>query len=98
MAVDIVAVCAVASNHQASQSLAIWLSVLFLIYTTVSILLSALTIYTASQMNASAASAAREKSGAERNVQMKVTYAASAGHSGHGVEMRDVPPLVAHSR
>ncbi len=54
MAVDIVAVCAVASNNQSSQSLAIILSVLFSVYTLVSVALSALTIYTSSQMRAGA--------------------------------------------
>ena len=33
MAVDIQQVCAVAAEHQSSQDLAIWLSVLFSIYT-----------------------------------------------------------------
>lgn len=50
MAVDIQQVCAVAAEHQSSQDLAIWLSVLFSIYTVVAIALSALTIYTSSQM------------------------------------------------
>jgi len=50
MAVDIQQVCAVAAEHQSSQDLAIWLSVLFSIYTVVAIALSALTIYTSSQV------------------------------------------------
>lgn len=50
MAVDIVSVCMVASNNQSSQALAIVLSILFSVYTVVSILLSALTIYTSSQV------------------------------------------------
>ena len=50
MAVDIQQVCATAAQHQSSQDLAIWLSVLFSIYTFVAIALSALTIYTSSQM------------------------------------------------
>ena len=63
MAVDVVAVCAVATNNQASQSLAIVLSVLFSLYTIVSIALSALTIYTSSQqrMDAPAKPAATSK-------------------------------------
>ena len=54
MAVDIVSVCAVASSNQSSHSLAIILSVLFSVYTLVSVALSALTIYTSSQMRSGA--------------------------------------------
>jgi hypothetical protein len=50
MAVDITDVCTLSSDNQSSQGLAIWLSVLFSIYTVVSIALSALTIYTSSQV------------------------------------------------
>ena len=50
MAVDITEVCTLSSDNQSSQSLAIWLSVLFSIYTVISIALSALTIYTSSQV------------------------------------------------
>ena len=50
MAVDITAVCTLSSENQSSQTLAVWLSVLFSIYTVVSIALSALTIYTSSQV------------------------------------------------
>lgn len=50
MAVDILQVCTLSSENQSSQELAIWLSVLFSIYTVVSIALSALTIYTSSQV------------------------------------------------
>ena len=50
MAVDITSVCTLASENQSSQDLAIWLSVLFSIYTVISIALSALTIYTSSQV------------------------------------------------
>jgi len=50
MAVDITAVCTLSSENQSSQNLAIWLSVLFSIYTVISIALSALTIYTSSQV------------------------------------------------
>ena len=49
MAVDVVAVCALATSNQASQTLAIVLSVLFSVYTIVSIALAGLTIYTSSQ-------------------------------------------------
>ena len=49
MAVDIVSVCTVAASNQSSQTLAIVLSILFSVYTVVSIFLSALTIYTSSQ-------------------------------------------------
>ena len=50
MAVDITAVCTLSSDNQSSQTLAVWLSVLFSIYTVISIALSALTIYTSSQV------------------------------------------------
>ena len=50
MAVDITAVCTLSSENQSSQTLAVWLSVLFSIYTMISIALSALTIYTSSQV------------------------------------------------
>ena len=50
MAVDILQVCALASENQSSQQLAIWLSIMFSVYTIVSIALSALTIYTSSQV------------------------------------------------
>ena len=49
MAVDITAVCKLSVENQSSQQLAIWLSLLFSIYTIVSIALSALAIYTTSQ-------------------------------------------------
>jgi hypothetical protein len=49
MAVDIQAVCTAASDNQATQILAIVLSVMFSIYTIVAIALSALTIYSTSQ-------------------------------------------------
>lgn len=50
MAVDINSVCTISSENQSSQALSIWLSVLFSIYTVISIALSALTIYTSSQV------------------------------------------------
>lgn len=50
MAVDIQAVCAAASDNQSTQILAIVLSVMFSIYTIVAIALSALTIYSTSQV------------------------------------------------
>ena len=50
MAVDITQVCTLSSDNQSSQTLAVWLSVLFSIYTVISIALSALTIYTSSQV------------------------------------------------
>lgn len=48
MAVDIVAVCSAAQEHQSSQTLAIVLAVMFSLYTVVAITLSALTIYSTS--------------------------------------------------
>ena len=42
--------CTLSSDNQSSQTLAVWLSVLFSIYTVISIALSALTIYTSSQV------------------------------------------------
>ena len=50
MAVDIVGVCAAADENSSSQSLAIVMSVLFSIYTVIAIALSALTIWSTSQM------------------------------------------------
>ena len=58
MAVDIVQVCAESAANQSSHELAVWLSVLFSIYTVVSIMLSALTIYTSSQIRSFASEAA----------------------------------------
>jgi hypothetical protein len=49
MAIDIASVCTVASDSQGSQTLAIVLSVMFSLYTIVTIALSALTIYSTSQ-------------------------------------------------
>ena len=62
MAVDLQSVCTLASDNQASQDLAVWLSVLFSIYTVVSIALSALTIYTSSQVGPPGAKAGRAAS------------------------------------
>jgi len=59
MAVDITVVCTLASENQSSQDLAIWLSILFSIYTVVSIALSALTIYTSSQVGPPGAKSGR---------------------------------------
>ena len=50
MAVDVAAVCSTADANQGSQALAIVLSVMFSIYTVVAIALSALTIYSTSQV------------------------------------------------
>ena len=49
MAVDIASVCSVATDSQGSQTLAIVLSIMFSLYTIVTIALSALTIYSTSQ-------------------------------------------------
>ena len=49
MAIDVASVCATASASQGSQTLAIVLSVMFSLYTVVTIALSALTIYSTSQ-------------------------------------------------
>jgi len=49
MAIDIASVCTVAADSQGSQTLAIVLSVMFSLYTIVTIALSALTIYSTSQ-------------------------------------------------
>lgn len=49
MAVDVTAVCDAAAGAQSSQTLAIVLSVMFSLYTVVTIILSALTIYSTSQ-------------------------------------------------
>ena len=62
MAVDITQVCTLAANNQSSQDLAIWLSILFSIYTVVSIALSALTIYTSSQVGPPGAKSGRPRS------------------------------------
>lgn len=62
MAVDIAQVCTLASENQSSQDLAIWLSILFSIYTIVSIALSALTIYTSSQVGPPGAKSGRPRS------------------------------------
>ena len=50
MAVDVAAVCSSADANQGSQTLAIVLSIMFSIYTVVAIALSALTIYSTSQV------------------------------------------------
>ena len=50
MAVDIDDVCRDASANQSGQELAMWLSIMFAVYTFISIALSALTIYTSSQI------------------------------------------------
>ncbi len=50
MAVDIQQVCAAASNNQASQDLALGLSVLFAVYTFIAIALSGTTIVLASNL------------------------------------------------
>lgn len=49
MAIDVGSVCATASASHGSQTLAIVLSVMFSLYTVVTIALSALTIYSTSQ-------------------------------------------------
>jgi len=59
MAVDLLSVCTLASENQSSQELAVWLSILFSIYTIVSIALSALTIYTSSQVGPPGAKSGR---------------------------------------
>ncbi len=50
MAVDIVQVCAVSNGNQASQTLALFLSVLFAFYTAISIALAGATILLASNL------------------------------------------------
>ena len=52
MAVDVISICSLASDSQGPQTLAIVLSAMFLLYTTVTILLSGLTIYSTSQAQA----------------------------------------------
>ena len=59
MAVDILQVCTLASENQSGQQLAVWLSIMFSIYTIVSIALSALTIYTSSQVGPPGAKSGR---------------------------------------
>ncbi len=54
MAIDVVSVCATASSNQGSQMLAVVLSIMFSLYTVVAIVLSALTIYSTSQVNPTA--------------------------------------------
>ena len=49
MAIDVASVCQTANDSQGSQTLAIVLSVMFSLYTIVTIALSALTIYSTSQ-------------------------------------------------
>jgi hypothetical protein len=49
MAIDVASVCSTASDSAGSQTLAIVLSVMFSLYTVVTIALSALTIYSTSQ-------------------------------------------------
>lgn len=50
MAIDIAAVCSIADSNQSSQTLAIALALMFSIYTVTAIALSALSIYSASQI------------------------------------------------
>lgn len=50
MAVDIASVCTAADANQSSQTLAVVLSIMFSLYTVVAIALSALTIYSTSQV------------------------------------------------
>jgi len=54
MAIDITSVCATASTSQGSQTLAVVLSIMFSLYVVVSIALSALTIYSTSQVTPTA--------------------------------------------
>ena len=84
MAVDITVVCTLASENQSSQDLAIWLSILFSIYTIVSIALSALTIYTSSQVGPPGA-----KSGRPRSV---------AGYLGGALDSEAVPLIALGGR
>ena len=49
MAIDVASVCSTATESAGSQTLAIVLSVMFSLYTVVTIALSALTIYSTSQ-------------------------------------------------
>ena len=49
MAIDVASVCSTATDSAGSQTLAIVLSVMFSLYTVVTITLSALTIYSTSQ-------------------------------------------------
>jgi hypothetical protein len=49
MAIDVASVCQTANDSQGAQTLAIVLSVMFSLYTIVTIALSALTIYSTSQ-------------------------------------------------
>tara|TARA_B110000046_G_C12852984_1_gene338555 strand:+ start:541 stop:771 length:231 start_codon:yes stop_codon:yes gene_type:complete len=50
MAVDVAAICSMADATQGTQTLAIVLSVMFSVYTIIAIALSALTIYSTSQV------------------------------------------------
>jgi len=50
MAVDVAAICSTADANQGTQTLAIVLSVMFSVYTIIAIALSALTIYSTSQV------------------------------------------------
>ena len=81
MAVDITTVCALSSENQSSQELALWLSVLFSIYTLVSIMLSALTIYTSSQVGPPGA-----KQGKPR-VDAELMFAQYAGDGPDGIPL-----------
>jgi len=82
MAIDIQDVCATAAQHQSSQDLAIWLSVLFSIYTFVAIALSALTIYTSSQMGAAKAQRPPGATGPRVQETSIVGYAGDGGIDG----------------
>jgi hypothetical protein len=70
MAVDVAAVCSSADANQGSQTLAIVLSVMFVLYTSVAIALSALTIYSVSQVGVASAGpvASRQVTGTETSL------------------------------
>tara|TARA_B110000902_G_scaffold241906_1_gene292720 strand:- start:51 stop:332 length:282 start_codon:yes stop_codon:yes gene_type:complete len=88
MAVDIAEVCKVASENQSGQELAIWLCIMFSVYTVVSIALSALTIYTSSQVGPPGATSGRPPVLKRAN-----TFAYAGGDGDH--EGPDGIPLVA---
>ena len=84
MAVDIAEVCRDSAENQSGSDLAIWLCVMFSIYTIISIALSALTIYTSSQVGPPGA-----KSGRPRSV---------AGYLGGALDSEAVPLIALGGR
>ena len=86
MAVDVVQVCATATTNQSSQSLAVLLSVLFSVYTFVAIALSALTIYTSSEVRPSLAT--------RTSMAEKRSRSVIVGYAGDG---ENVPLMQIHS-